>query len=261
MWAQGQSSSQNKTKQNKRTRWQLLPGPLSFVDHVGVCRVHRGRAVDAKPDPETRKAREFHEHFAEMSANQVRWERMQEQETIKFKPNVLIWERVSWGESSWTGLLGRWVLFRPVVCGIYAVHSLEASVPHRCMACSLSPWGSLLSCAHGGLAYTIPMTAGATSPQAPSVHASSWPPALLLSLSPFKTWTSQGQELVYCCVPRAWARRGLGKCLLDEWMHFENTFKAVLIVSPQSSVFFIRDWSFQPQFPQSWFLLEMRLGG
>lgn len=65
-----------------------MPGLPPFVDHVGVRGVPKGRAVDAKPDPEAREAREFHECFAEMLANKVRFGRMREQETIKFKPNA-----------------------------------------------------------------------------------------------------------------------------------------------------------------------------
>ena len=170
---------------------------------------------------------------------------------IKFKPQtaweinssrsqpaagILSQEKVIRGEGSWAGSLGKWVFYRPLVCAVYAVPSLEGPALHMCMVflCTpawMSPWrtspwqGRLLPLWHsrrclppGTLCPHLFLASGFCLRKLKLNRVSNLFTAV--SLEP-----GRGRGLV-------------NQCLLKEGMHWEDTFKAVLIVSPQSSVFY-----------------------
>lgn len=109
----------------------------------------------------------------------------------------------------------------------------------------LSPRGLCLDVPTARLAPTFPPTAG-TAPQTP-VSASSRP-SCSLSLS---SSTLRLHEVGTCLRPIPGASRPLGKCLWNEWLHSENTLKAVSIVSSQSPVFLCCFFNKRLTFPTS----------
>lgn len=120
--------------------------------------------------------------------------------------------------------------------------------PHMCMA----------ACLLADLRSDTPRHPAGTGPPQGllSTLLSNLLPLFTLSLPPSRTYSPQGRGICACWIPGAWARRGLGQCLLNERMHLENTLRAVWMVARQSSVFCKRLIFPTSILPTLWLLLE-----